>query len=110
MSDRERTLAVLAGGDGSQRADGLHGLGLIRLGEGDIEGAAGYFRAALVTQAEHIESWRQLAEIALRQSDVTGAVSHLARVLALDPRDTCARERLAEVLANERALLQNETA
>lgn len=106
----EQNLAAVAGGQAAGRADELHGLGLIRLEHGDLEGAAEYFRAALITQAEHIESWRQLGEIALRQGDRANAVSHLGRVLSVEPRDTGARQRPAEVLATERTQSPDETA
>jgi len=101
LADSEKAFAMLAGGEGPQRADGLHGLGLIKLRQGDLEGASGCFRAALVIQAEHVESWRQLGELALQQGDRANAVAHLARVLSLEPRDTDARQRLTEVLARE---------
>ena len=98
LADSEKAFAMLAGGEGPQRADGLHGLGLIKLRQGDLEGASGCFRAALVTQAEHVESWRQLGELALQQGDRANAIA-----LSLEPRDTDARQRLTEVLAREPA-------
>jgi cytochrome c-type biogenesis protein CcmH/NrfG len=109
-ADGEQNLAAFAGGTSARRAGELHAQGLIRLEHGDLGGAADYFRAALVTQAEHVESWRQLGEIALRRGDRASAVSHLAQVLSLEPRDTGARQRLAEVLATGGTQSPGETA
>ena len=97
-ADDEQNPAAVSAGSSARRAEELHVQGLIRLEHGDLDVAAEYFRAALVAQAEHLESWRQLGEIALRQGDRAGAISHLARVLSLEPRDASARQRLAEVL------------
>ncbi|MCI0687349.1 MAG: tetratricopeptide repeat protein [Sporichthyaceae bacterium] len=101
LADSERAFAALASGEGALRADGLYGLGLIRLDQDDLEAAAEYFRAVVVTQAEHVDSWLQLGEIALRLGDLANAVSYLARALSLEPQHAAARQRLAEVLADQ---------
>ena len=109
-ADNEQNPAAVGGGSSARRAEELHAQGLIRVEHGDLDGAAEYFSAALVTQAEHLESWRQLGEIALHQGDRAGAISHLARVLSLEPRDAGARQRLAEVLGAGTTTSPNETA
>jgi Flp pilus assembly protein TadD len=70
----------------SRDAETWHALGLVRLHEGDLDGARVAYQSGLVADPGALENRIGLATIALRRGDAGGALVEYDRVLAERPR------------------------
>ncbi len=96
-----RDLAALLERD-PRHGDGLRGLAVLRLGEGDAAAAAALYRRYLEIETE--PGRRAEVELALSQilaedmDDIAGAITQIQRVLEESPDDVAVRERLVGML------------
>lgn len=70
------------------------GLGFVELRGGKLDDARRLFTAVTVRAPSYADAWDGLSMTENRRGDVPGAVAAAKRVVALDPKNTGARERL----------------
>jgi tetratricopeptide (TPR) repeat protein len=70
---------------GVNDADVWHALGIVRLHQRDLEGAAEAYKRGLATDASRPENWLGLASVAVVQDDAKGALDAYTSLLGLRP-------------------------